>query len=268
MTPHPELFRRLDPPYDRFDDSMLGPAFPAELDLVSRLWFRCGYRPGIGAYLNFFLLRDFITTHDTSYPPRFASFRAMAKSFYRTDLFIRDVTDSGVQPTGGISSPRVRELLRQIMQRHERVRIPPWMQTYFGWSLLENVERQCAPLADEDKRLHLAYMSKTYRIMGVPFSEDRDLLERWSRLVEEEQAGVTENVPKRSRHILELGEMIGVPSGPDSILPMLPSRTREVFEPLYPSVRPRLPRRLWARLLGRLLMPRAVGAPRRAVPAG
>jgi hypothetical protein len=60
--------------------------------------------------------------------------------------------------------------------------------------------------------------------------------------------------------------MIGVSSGPDSILSMLPPRTRAVFEPLYPSVRPRLPRRLWARLLGRLLMPRAVGEPRRAIP--
>lgn len=261
-----ELHRQLDPPYERFDNSMLGPAFPAELDLVSRLWFRCGYRPGIGAYLNFFLLRDFIVTHDTNYAPRFGSFRSMAKSFYETDLFIRDVTDSGAKPTGGISSAKVRGLLQQIMQRHQRVRIPSWMQTYFGFSLVLNVETQCAPLTDEDKRLHLAYMAKTYRLMGVSFSQRRDLLERFSRLIEEEQAAITENVVKHSRHILELGEMIGVSSGPDSILSMLPPRTRAVFAPLYPSVRPSVPRRLWARLLGRLLMPRALGAPRRAVP--
>ena len=68
-----ELYREFDPPYERFERSMLGLEFPAELDLVSRLWFRCGYRPGIGAYLNFFLLRDFIRTHDTNFPPRFAS---------------------------------------------------------------------------------------------------------------------------------------------------------------------------------------------------
>ena len=54
-----------------------------------------GHRPGIGAYLNFFLLRDFIVTHDTAHPPRFKSFRSMADSFYQTDLFIREVTDSG-----------------------------------------------------------------------------------------------------------------------------------------------------------------------------
>ena len=57
MTPQ-ELFAQFDPPYETFDNSMLGTEFPAELDLVSRLWFRCGYRPGIGAYLNFFLLRE------------------------------------------------------------------------------------------------------------------------------------------------------------------------------------------------------------------
>jgi len=37
MTACMELYRQLDPPYERFDNSMLGPAFPAELDLVSRL---------------------------------------------------------------------------------------------------------------------------------------------------------------------------------------------------------------------------------------
>ena len=89
MADYLELFQRFDPPYQRFENSMLGAGFAAELDTVSRMWFACGYRPGIGAYLNFFLLRDFIVTHDTAHPPRFHSFRSMADSFYRTDLFIR-----------------------------------------------------------------------------------------------------------------------------------------------------------------------------------
>jgi hypothetical protein len=261
-----DLWRRFEPAYERVEAAMLGPEFPDELDLVSRLWFRCGYRPGIGAYLNFFLLRDFITTHDTNYPPRFESFKSMATSFYRTDLFIRDVTDSGARPTGGLSSPKVREMLRQIQERHRAVAIPTWMQTYFGWSLLENVEKQCAPLTDDERRLHLAYMAKTYRIMGMPFSERRADMERFARLVEEEQAAMTANVPRHARNILKLGEMIGVASSPESILPMLPARTRAVFEPLHPTVRPRLPARLYARALGRLVMPKAVGAPRKAVP--
>ena len=261
-----ELWREFEPAYERFDNSMLGGEFPAELDLVSRLWFRCGYRPGIGAYLNFFLLRDFITTHDTNYPPRFESFKSMAASFYQTDLFIRDVTDSGARPTGGLSNPKVRESLHHVQQRHRRVNIPLWMQTYFGFSLLENVEKQVAPLTAEEKRLHLAYMAKTYRIMGCPFSEKRENMERFARLVEEQQAAVTENVPKHSRHILRLGEMIGVASAPESILPMLPPKTRVVFEPLYPTVRPSLPGRLYARVLGKLFIPKAVGEPRKAVP--
>jgi hypothetical protein len=261
-----DLFAQCDPPFETFAPSMLGPEFPAELDLVSRFWFRCGYRPGIGAYLNFFLLRDFITTHDTNHPPRFATFKSMAKSFYRTDLFVRDVTDSGVNPTGGISSEQVRAALRQIQQRHQRVHIPEWMQTYFGFSLLENVEKQVAPLTDAEKRLHLAYMAKTWRIMGIPFSENRAMLEDFSRQIEADQALVTPNVPRHARHILRLGEMIGVSSDEKSILPMLPPKTRAAFEPLYPMVRPGPLRRTWCRLLGKVLMPKAVGVPRKAVP--
>jgi hypothetical protein len=263
---HGALYERLDPPYEGFDRSLLGAEFPAELDLVSRLWFRCGYRPGIGAYLNFFLLRDFIVTHDTNFPPRFRSFKSMADSFYQTDLFIREVTDSGAKPSGGISSRRVRDMLAAMQRRHARVKIPQWMQTYFGFSLLENVEKQCAPLSDDEKRLHLAYMSKCYRIMGLRFSARRDELERFARAVEAEQAAVTANVPKHSRHILRLGEMIGVASTRESILPMLPGPTRAAFEPLYEAVRPNAVQRLGSRLLGRLLLPKAVGTPRRAVP--
>ncbi|HSU64816.1 MAG TPA: hypothetical protein VLJ12_13225 [Burkholderiales bacterium] len=267
MTAYLDLFRTFDPPYARFDNGMLGAEFPAQLDLVSRLWFRCGYRPGIGAYLNFFLLRDFIAAHDSSFPPRFKSLRSMADSFYQTDLFIREVTDSGAKPSGGISSAKVRELLRRIQQRHERIRIPAWMQAYFGFSLIENVEKQCAPLTADEKRLHLAYMAKAYRIMGIGFSEKRGDLERFARLIEAEQAALTEIVAQHSRHILRIGEMIGVSSGPASVLPMLPPPTRAVFEPLYPKVRPGILQRLWYRLLGRLLLPKAVGEPRRAVPA-
>lgn len=266
MSAYLDLYGRFDPPFERFDAAMLGAEFAAELDLVSRLWFRCGYRPGIGAYLNFFLLRDFITTHDTSFPPRFKSLRSMADSFYKTDLFIREVTDSGAKPSGGISSPLVRELLQSIQRRHSRIGIPPWMQAYFGFSLLENVETQCAPLSGDEKRLHLAYMAKTYRIMGFAFSQDRGRLETFARAVEQEQASVTARVPQHATHILRIGEMIGVDSGPDSILPMLPPVTRAVFEPLYPRVRPGALQRVWYRVLGRLLLPKAVGEPRKAVP--
>jgi hypothetical protein len=266
MTGYLQLYESFQPPYERFDNTMLGAEFPAELDLVSRLWFRCGYRPGIAAYLNFFLLREFITTHDERFPPRFRSLGSMAKSFYQTDLFIREVTDSGSRPSGGISSARVRSQLQGIQRRHAKIGIPPWMQAYFGFSLLENVEKQCAPLMPEERRLHLAYMAKTYRIMGFRFSESRADLERFAREIEAEQAALTERVPAHSRHILRIGEMIGVSSSAQSVLPMLPPATRGVFEPLYPQVRPGPLRRWWSRILGRILLPKAVGEPRRAVP--
>ncbi|MCA8941781.1 MAG: hypothetical protein KDB80_04410 [Planctomycetes bacterium] len=261
------LFDRFDPPFgDSFDPARLGPEFAEELRTVSRLWFRCGYRPGIGAYLNFFLLVDFIRMHDARFPARFASLRSMAQSFYETDLFIRAVTDSGREATGGISSPAVRELLRSIMARHAKLRIPPWMMSYFGSSLFENVERQCDDISDDERRWHLNYMAKTYRIFGIPFTDDRELLEAFSRAVENRYAGTSDQVEKHARHILRIGEMIGVSSKPESILPMLPEPTRAHYAPIESRVRPGWLRRKALRVVGRFAIGQAVGEPRVARP--
>lgn len=266
MASHLDLYQRLDPPYQETDRGILGPDFPRELDTVSRLWFGCGYRPGIASYLNFFLLRDFIETHDTAFPPRFQSFRSMADSFYRTDLFIRDVTDSGLKPTGGISSAAVRGTLRAIMKRHQKIAIPGWMMTYFGFSLLDMVEKTCGGLTDEERQLHLSYMAKTFRIMGLAFSARRDLMESFSRRVEAAHAGPSANLERHARNILLLGEMVGVSSSYEQITAMLPDRTRAVFQPIYDRVHPSPLKRAGARLLGRLLMKQAIGKPRQAVP--
>ena len=266
MSDYLEIYQRFDPPFAAFDRSLLGPEFAQELTVVSTMWFACGYRPGIASYLNFFLLRDFITTHDTAYPPRFRSFQSMAKSFYQTDLFVRDVTDSGKHPTGGISGRKIREELQRIMARHQRIRIPSWMMTYFGFSLLEMVEKQCAPLTDEQRRRHLAYMAKAYRIMGLAFSQRRDLMEDFARRIEAAHAGVAPQVERHARNILLLGEMAGVSSKYDAIMAMLPERTRAAFEPVYARVAPNALRRLGARIAGRVLLPQAIGAPRSAVP--
>jgi len=86
--------------------------------------------------LNFFLLRDFIKTHDTGYPPRFRTFKSMATSFYMTDLFIRDVTDSGATPPAASRTEdplSARADPAAAPEDHD----PEWMQTYFGFSLLE-----------------------------------------------------------------------------------------------------------------------------------
>ena len=267
MSDYLDLYRRFDPPYAGFDRAMLGTEFPQELTTVSRLWFACGYAQGIASYLNFFLLRDFIVTHDSAYPPRFQSFRAMAESFYRTDLFIREITDSGLHPTGGISSPAVRRTLASVMQRHQRINIPPWMMTYFGFSLVEMVEKICGPLTEDQKRLHLTYMTRAYRIMGLAFSARRDWMEPFSRQIERAHAGGSVHLERHARNILLLGEMVGVPSGYHTMSALLPEATRTVFQELYPRVRPGVVQRLGARVSGRLLMPKAVGKPREAVPA-
>jgi hypothetical protein len=244
---------------------MLGPEFARELDLVSRLWFRCGYRPGIGVTLNFLLLGEFVALHQAKYPSRFPSLRAMMDAFHRIDLFVRAVTDSGTQASGGISSAHVRGILKGIRQRHGRSGIPGWMLTYFGFNVVEMAEKQC-PLSEEEKRLHLAYIGKVFRIMGVAFTEDRDELERFARQVEERHAAVIEDAPKLLHYVLCIAEMAGVSSGPQSILRMLPLKVRAAFEPVYPNVRPGPVRRIAYRLLGRFLLPRAVGEPRRVVP--
>lgn len=244
---------------------MLGPEFPREFDLVSRLWSRCGYRPGIGVTLNFLLLGDFLALHQLKYPSRFPSLRAMMDAFRRIDVFVRAVTDSGAQPSGGISSPGVRSILGTVRDRHARSGIPGWMLTYFGFSVVEMVERQCT-LSAEEKRLHLAYIGKAFRIMGVPFTQNRDELERFARQIEEHHAAVIEGAPQLLHYVLCVSEMAGVSSGPQSILRMLPPRVRAVFEPIYPNVRPGPIRRIAYRLLGRFLLPRAVGEPHSAVP--
>jgi len=265
MNDYLELYRQFEAPYAAFDRSMLGEHFSDELRAASKLWFRCGYTQGITSYLNFFLLKDFIITHDTAYPPRFLSFRSMALSFYHTDLFIRDVTDTGLKPTGGISNPKVRQTLASIMQRHKRINIPPWMMTYFGFSLIEMVERASAPVTDEEKRLHFFYMVKSFRIMGLAFSVRREWMEQFARKIEEAHAGRSPNLERHTRNILLLGEMVDVRSDYDNIAPHLPERTRAIFQEMYPAVRPSLVKRTAARLFGPFLVPKAVGQPREAV---
>ncbi len=114
MNSYLDLYRQFELPIESFTPAVLGTEFRQELNAASKIWFRCGYGQGIVSYLNFFLLKNFITTHDNAYPPRFQSFRSMATSFYHTDLFIRDVTDSGLKPTGGISGRAVRQMLSSL----------------------------------------------------------------------------------------------------------------------------------------------------------
>ena len=260
-------FEKFDPPFEDFTDEQLGDDFPAELEATSRMWISTGYRQGILAYLNFFLLKDFIVTHDTAYKPRFLNFKAMADSFYQTDLFVRDVTDSGKTGTGGISVPSVRKRLRGIMARHTKLEIPLWMMSYFGYQLMEAVEQEYPDLDETERQRHLSYFAKTYRIMGLPFSSDRKLMEQFARAIEIAHAGSSPHLEKHCRNILALGEMVGVSSDYDSLAQKLPAATREIFTPIHANTRPGALKRPLLRIAGRLLVKRAIGDPaRKAVP--
>jgi hypothetical protein len=109
-------------------------------------------------------------------------------------------------------------------------------------------------------------MAKAFRIMGIPCSDRRETMEGFARSVEEVHAGSSPKLEKHAGHILILGEMVGVPSHPDRICALLPAATRKVYETISRKVRPSAPRRVFSRLAGRLLMPRALGSPREAVP--
>jgi len=260
-----DLLAQMQPPLeaDPGDDAW-DEAFATQLRATADLWFRAGYGGGITAYLNFFLLADFIDLHDRADRARFASMRSMGESFYRTDLFVRRVTDSGAEPTGGISNPSVRKALRSIMQRHARLAIPPWMMTYFGYQLLEAVEQECSPVGDDQAALHLSYMTTTYRIMGIAFSDDRPLMRAYARAVETRHAAPSPALDRHARNILRIGEMVGVRSA--RIPAKLPEATRAVYAPVHRTVCPGPLRRALLRAAGRLLMRRAIGRPRVAVP--
>lgn len=258
------LYARLDPPLPAFTPAALGDEPAAELAATRELWLRCGYRPGIAAYLCFFLLRDFLVLHDERFPPRFATWRAMARSFHETDRFVRAVTDSGREPSGGIAAAPVRDLLLSIMARHRALDIPGWMMSWFGWCLIENVERECAPLDEPVRRRHHAYLCRAFRLMGVAFAADRERMVEFARAVEREHTGAAPQLERRARAILLIGEMVGVRSRPDVILAMLPEAPRARFAPIAARVRPGPLRRTAARVVGRLLVPRAVGVRRAA----
>ena len=124
--------------------------------------------------------------------------------------------------------------------------------------LLEAAEIQEAA-TEKEKCLHLSYLSKAYRIMGIPFSCDRQLMESFARSVEDGHAGLSPDVEKHARHILRIAEMVSFPSDWANISRLLPERTRTVYGLIHKKVEPGWLLRTTCRLAGRLLVKRAVG---------
>ncbi len=140
------------------------------------------------------------------------------------------------------------------------------MMSYFGFGLIEMVEKVSAPVSEEESRLHYNYMVKVYRLMGLAFSSKRQLMETFGRQIEQVHAGTSPDLEKHARNILLLGEMVNVTSDYENIAAKLPEHTRVVFKTIYTRVRPSLFKRTAARLFGPYIVPKAVGQPREAVP--
>jgi len=264
---HESLFAELDPPYDTPSEDDLRDGFPQELELVSRLWFATGHRPTVAAFLNLELLCELSLTRDRTFPRRFQSFRSLRRSFLEADRLLRDVTDSGKKATGGISSDDVRTRLAFVADRLRRTPIEGWMPTYFAFSLVECVERAAPEVTAEERRLHLAYLAKAFRLMGVSFSNRRETMQQFARQVEAAYTGRSPALERHARNVLLLGEALGVPAEFRELAPLLAEGPRRLFREIYPEVRPDPWQRHLARASGRFLVSPAASEPRRAVQA-
>jgi hypothetical protein len=247
-----ELYRQLEPPYAG------GEAPEIEVrdrEAAAYLWQAGGYRCGISAYLVFFLLGDFVAHARRMRPRRFGSAWAFARSFDYTDRFIKQVTDSGRPRSGGLANPEVVRMLRRIQAAHDRIRVPHWMMVHFGFTLLEQLERD---LDESDPLLrhhHLRYMAAVYRTMGLPFAADRERLVALCRGIECARVRWERCAGPYGRRLLFLGQLVGVPADPEQLAPLLPETVRPLFEGYSQTMRPGPGTRLAGGVLGGLLYP-------------
>lgn len=257
MPPLPDC---LAADYDRLDpadpDAWRDTSVAISAPVVQWLWQAGSYRCGIGAYLGFFLMGAQLTLANQANPRRFARLLALGLSFDITDNFIKAVTASGRQPSKGLADPGIRKRLARLGARHHQIGIPDWMMVHFGFLLVEQIE---ADLGIEDPCVlaaHLRYFAAVYRVMGIPFSADRELMYRYCRTLEEHQAQYTPAAGPAGRRLLFLGACVGVRPEPAWLAQTLPLRLRELALQHQDSLRPRLGWRLAGRLLNVLLWPR------------
>jgi hypothetical protein len=255
-SPLPEalqaLYARLNPPLARED---AGPVDPREREAARYLWRAGSYRCGITAYLTFFLLGDFLAHARQARPRRFDALLPFARSFDFTDRFIKQVTDSGRRPSGGLDSPSVIDLLRRIQAAHDRIRVPHWMMVHFGFTLMEQLERDLDVQDPDLLRHHLGYMARAYRTMGLPFSTDRALMETLCRGIEHRFARWEPAAGPCGRRLLFLGQLVGVAPQERELAPLLPEPVRPLFRAHYAEMRPGALTRAAGGLLGTALSP-------------
>jgi hypothetical protein len=250
------LYARMDPPLAAFTP---GPDYTDALAVTRYIWMAGGYRCGITVHINFFLMSPgFVSRAAAARPARFGRLLAFARSFDFTDVFIKRVTASGRGAAAGegLESPAVQRMLRGIQRAHDALTIPHWEMVHFGYRLMQHLEDDLGGLGPRARQLHLHYMAQAYRIMGIPFSEDRALLETFCLELERERARMTPQSAAYTRRLIFLGLIVGVPDDRASLARLLPAPQRALFEAHYAELRPGLGARLLGRVLNLLHYPR------------
>lgn len=247
-----ELYGRLEPPLSA---GQAAPLDPRDHQAAAYLWMAGSYRCGISAYLVFFLLGDLVAHARRMRPRRFGGLIAFARSFDATDRFIKRVTDSGRRPSGGLANPDVVRQLRRIQAVHERIRVPQWMMVHFGFTLIEQLERDLGETDPALLRHHLRYMAAAFRTMGVPFATDRELMSELARGIERAHVRWEPCVAAYGRRLLLLGQAVGVRPDPQRLAPLLPEPVRPLFEARFEAMRPGPGARTAGTVLGALWYP-------------
>ena len=247
-----ELYGRLDPALDPGQPVAVD---PRDHQAAAYLWMAGSYRCGISAYLVFFLLGDFVAHARRMRPRRFGSLIPFARSFDATDRFIKRVTDSGRRPSGGLANPEVVRQLRAIQSVHDRIRVPHWMMAHFGFTLVEQLERDLGETDPALLRRHLRYMAAAFRAMGVPFSADRELMAEFARGIERAHVRWEPCVADYGRRLLSLGQLVGVRPDLDRLVPLLPETVGPLFRERFEVMRPGPVARVAGVVLGGLWYP-------------
>ncbi|HKJ70368.1 MAG TPA: hypothetical protein VKA55_01255 [Gammaproteobacteria bacterium] len=245
------LYEGLEPPLEGASPE---PPDPRDREAAAFLWKAGGYRCGITAYAVFFLLGDFVAHARRMRPRRFGSLVPFARSFDFTDRFIKRVTDSGRRP-GGLADPEVVRLLRRIQAAHDRIRVPHWMMVHFGFTLVEQLERDLGETDPELLRRHLRYMARLFRSMGLPFAADRELMAALCRGIERERLRWEPCAGPYGRRLLFLGQAVGVRPDREELAGLLPETVRPLFRARFEEMRPGPAARVLARVVGALVYP-------------
>ena len=250
------LFSQLSPPIENpeFDG-----VYQDELQTTQYIWKIGSYRCGITVHIIFFFMAPgFVEKAKNVRPQRFGNLIKFANSFDFTDIFIKQVTASGRGKARGIGlqDPNIQRMLKNIQQMHDRHNISHIDMVHFGYRLMQQLESDIGHLTEEQKQLHLQYMSRVYRTMGIPFSADRELLETLCEAIEEKHATFTDVTAEYCQRLLFLGLTVGVPCDKQSLAKSLPQHIRPLFETHYDQLKPGTGWRILGNILNFVLYPR------------